>query len=451
MTKHDSDPNRRLKDALHRERRARTAAELRAGDEEALRRAAEMVNESDRLPEVLENIGRCALEACGADGSVVTRVRSRPAEVEVVAAAGEHIVPTEYRLPYAGSLTRAAIVAGQPITVPHIASSGNAGITLPPMILERCGDWSAIVVPLSGGPAARGALLLLRRPIRPLAGPREVNRARTFGTLASIALRKAHLLSESNRRRKELEEVMQSRDRLIRGFSHDLKNPMGAADAYLELMELEVVGPFPEYLRHSLARARRAIATALSLVDALVDLARADAGRMDVESVPVDVRELIDDVVDEYRAVALTRKLSVRTELPADLPVIQSDAARIHQVLGNLLSNAVKYNAPAGRVTIRAELVMRPHGDGQSEEHRGPPSGSWLCIGVVDTGAGIPPEKQGLLFREFVRLQADDTPGAGLGLAISSRIARALGGRITVESEPGRGSTFCLWLPLPRQ
>jgi signal transduction histidine kinase len=449
MTDVHSSTKRKLADALREERLARTAAESRAEEEEALRRAAEMVNASDRMPEVLSNIASCALQACGADGSVVTQVHARTREVEAVAVAGEHIVPVGFRLPYDGSLTRSSIEAGHPLVIQHILSSGDAGIPIPSVILERCSDWSAIVIPLSGGPAARGALLLLRRPIRPVAGPMEVRRANMFGTLASIAFRKAHLLNESERRHQELEAVLQSRDRLIRGFSHDLKNPLGAADAYLQLLEMEVVGPMGEHQRPSLSRARRAIARGLELIDALVELARADAGRLDVRRESVDVRQLVDETVDEYRGTAVTNGPRLRVELDDELPVIASDAERIRQVLANLLSNAIKYTDVGGRVTVSVEVGIRRAADVDPAPSRRRAGGTgWLCITVADTGAGIPADKRGLLFREFVRLNKDASPGVGLGLAISGRIARALGGEITVESEPGSGSAFRLWLPL---
>jgi signal transduction histidine kinase len=277
----------------------------------------------------------------------------------------------------------------------------------------------------------------------------EVRRANMFGTLASIAFRKAHLLNESERRHQELEAVLQSRDRLIRGFSHDLKNPLGAADAYLQLLEMEVVGPMGEHQRPSLSRARRAIARGLELIDALVELARADAGRLDVRRESVDVRQLVDETVDEYRGTAVTNGPRLRVELDDELPVIASDAERIRQVLANLLSNAIKYTDVGGRVTVSVEVGIRRAADVDPAPSRRRAGGTgWLCITVADTGAGIPADKRGLLFREFVRLNKDASPGVGLGLAISGRIARALGGEITVESEPGSGSAFRLWLPL---
>ena len=124
-------------------------------------------------------------------------------------------------------------------------------------------------------------------------------------------------------------------------------------------------------------------------------------------------------------------------DLPDTVPPVVSDPARVRQVLANLLSNAIKYTPAGGRVTVRA----RTRTDGA------PAPGEWIAAEVVDTGRGIPPEQQRQLFQEFTRFDSASAEGAGIGLAISQRIAEALGGRITVESQVGAGSTFTLWLP----
>lgn len=244
---------------------------------------------------------------------------------------------------------------------------------------------------------------------------------------------------EAERRRQELEEVTESRARLVRGFSHDLKNPLGAADGYAEMLEMGVYGALEPRQQESVARIRGALLSALALIDDLVELARSEAGQLTLERTPVDVRRTAGEVAEEHRARAEASGLAFAVELPAALPAVVSDASRVRQILGNLLSNAIKYTPAGGRVTLRAELrTMGP-------DRRG---GRWLCLAVQDTGPGIAKEKQKLLFQEFVRLAEGGERGVGLGLAISRRVARLLGGDLTVESEAGQGSTFTLWLPV---
>jgi signal transduction histidine kinase len=117
--------------------------------------------------------------------------------------------------------------------------------------------------------------------------------------------------------------------------------------------------------------------------------------------------------------------------------LIETDATRVRQVVGNLISNAVKYTPPGGHIDIRA----RHSGNGNAADDRE------IIISVADNGPGIPADKQSALFTEFTRFDPGAAEGAGIGLAISQRIAQALGGEITVESDPGHGSTFALHLP----
>ncbi|MEX1182864.1 MAG: HAMP domain-containing sensor histidine kinase [Gemmatimonadota bacterium] len=247
--------------------------------------------------------------------------------------------------------------------------------------------------------------------------------------------------AEAERRREALERVTESRTRLMRGFSHDVKNPLGAACGYLDLMRDGVHGHLNEKQAHSVTRASASIKAALSLVEDLLELARAESGTLDVVAVPTDLTALVRDVVEEYRAQAEGKGLELDVQVPAALPPVTIDGKRVRQVLGNLISNAVKYTQH-GRVIVHLTGAGR---DGQSS--RGGPAGQPLGISVSDTGPGIPAEQQHLLFEEFVRLDPQIGNGAGVGLAISHHIAQALGGRITVQSEVGRGSQFTLWLP----
>lgn len=241
--------------------------------------------------------------------------------------------------------------------------------------------------------------------------------------------------AEADRRREELERVTESRTRLMRGFSHDVKNPLGAADGYAQLLEDGIYGALSEKQMHSVQRIRRSIHTSLRLIHDLLELARAESGQIDLRPEPVDVAQAAREVAEDFRAQAAAAGLDLRCHLPDGVRV-ETDRARLRQILANLLSNAVKY-APNGQVTVSAEAM----------DDGGPGPGGWVVARVADTGPGIPEEKREQIFQEFTRLDPDAQQGAGVGLAISRRIARLLAGDLTVESEVGRGSTFTLWLP----
>lgn len=242
---------------------------------------------------------------------------------------------------------------------------------------------------------------------------------------------------EAERRRAAVERVMASRERLIRGFSHDVKNPLGAADGYLQVLEEGVLGELEPRQAQSVRQCRRSIRSALDLIEVLLDVARAEAGRLEIEDRPLDVGEIAASVAAEYGAQAQAAGLDLQVRVASTVPVIRSDAGRIRQILGNLISNAVKYTEQ-GAVTVQVDV---------REDGGTPGPGRWVGVAVSDTGPGIPPEKQELLFQEYRRIEPDRKGSAGLGLAISRRLAELLGGGVTVSSEVGVGSTFTLWLP----
>ena len=244
------------------------------------------------------------------------------------------------------------------------------------------------------------------------------------------------------RRGRELEQVMESKARLMRGLSHDLKNPLNAIDGYAQLLHDGVLGPVTEPQRQGTARIRGAVRALSGLVGDLLELARVEAGHLDVDPRATDAGALVREVGEEYRAASEAAGHTLEVELAPELPLVDTDARRVRQVLGNLVSNAVKYTPPPGRIGLRAEV---------RQAQGGPRQGSWLAIAVSDSGNGIPRDRLGAIFDEFARLAPDAAPGSGLGLAIARRVARLLGGDITVASEVGRGATFTLWLPTGRR
>jgi signal transduction histidine kinase len=271
--------------------------------------------------------------------------------------------------------------------------------------------------------------------------PQDTAWAGTVTHLAALAFEKVRLLEETRERREELERLMKSRQRLMRGFSHDVKNPLGAADGYADLLSAGVYGELEEMQKESVKRIRRSIRHALDLIDDLLELARAERGTLAMRSESVDIAELVGRSGDEYRGAAHAVGLPLTVDVAEDIPIVQTDGARVAQIIGNLISNAIKYT-PSGSVKLRVRKYP-------SRVVQDVPS--WIDIEVTDTGIGNPADKQGQIFEEFSRLNMSDRPGAGLGLAISKRLAEALGGQILVTSEVGRGSTFTFRIPVTEQ
>lgn len=287
-------------------------------------------------------------------------------------------------------------------------------------MLERRSNWLQGVLAVLGLAAALAAGGLGLR-IHALAAEAEVRRREAERALADTA------------------RAIESKTRLIRGVTHDVKNPLGAADAYADLLALGLRGELSEPQGAMVAGIRRSIRHALDILQDLLDLSRAEAGALSVERELTSLPLLVREVVDDYLGAAETKHQSLDVRAPAGRVMVFTDEARVRQVLGNLISNAIKYTPDGG--TIAIEILPGAEGDV-------PRAGHWVAVRVIDDGPGIHPDDQERIFEEFERLPGTDSDGHGLGLTISRRIARLLGGDVTVASETGSGSVFTLWLPV---
>jgi signal transduction histidine kinase len=295
---------------------------------------------------------------------------------------------------------------------------------------------TCLTVPLGDAESTVGVLMVEAAPDRPFTAD-DARYASTFGHLASLAIQKIRVLQDASEGRQRLERVLKSRSRLIRGFSHDVKNPIGAADGYAALLHDGIYGDLTATQLESVNRIRRSIHGALSLIGDLHELASAETGHLTLTIEPVNLAEMIHGMIDDYRGSASAAGLDLREEIDSTVTIVAPNGTRVQQILSNLLSNAIKYT-PRGSVVVRLARGQRGPFDQE---------GDWLRLDVADTGPGIPVEKREFIFEEFSRIAPRNEAGAGLGLAISRLLAQALGGHISLESVVGAGSTFTLWLP----
>jgi signal transduction histidine kinase len=244
---------------------------------------------------------------------------------------------------------------------------------------------------------------------------------------------------ESERALADMRKAVAERNRLLRGITHDVKNPLGAADAYAQLL-LEVgTTRLNDKESEWVSRLRRAIRSALGIINELLDLSRAESGDLVVDRQAIDLEALVKEAVEDHEGLARSagHRLALRVN---DLPErVYSDAGHLRRIIDNLLTNAIKHGGHDGYITVRLDA---PAGTSA------PRAGEWVRVRITDTGGGIPPEEQEAIFSEFHRMAGTTSDGHGLGLAISRRIAQALGGEITVESLVGHGATFTLWVPI---
>jgi signal transduction histidine kinase len=251
-----------------------------------------------------------------------------------------------------------------------------------------------------------------------------------FG-VAYLAGRQIRTNRELESQKRQLAHLMELQMDFVRAVSHDIRAPIGAVLGYVELLESSTgVEPLPESQMQLLHGIRRSCRNVVALTDNLLTAAKLDTGDFPVEHDPVDLTALVHDIVHEM--VSLARGNSERIQLTAPSGItITSDPIRLRQILVNLISNALKYSPREECVSV----AVHTH-DGS------------VYVNVADRGPGIPLEERERIFEPFYQSASRrKRGGVGLGLPLARRLARALGGDITVESTVGKGSVFTLRLP----
>jgi len=301
-------------------------------------------------------------------------------------------------------------------------------------IMLRAGYLSRLVVPLIGADEVVGALVVRRRQ------PGEFSKStidllQTFAAQSVLAIQNANLFTEVEEKGRQLELASQHKSQFVASMSHELRTPLNAIIGLTEMMVTNAARFGTEKAAEPLKRVHRAGQHLLGLINQVLDLSKIEAGKLELNPESVNLAPLIDEVVGTARQLAQQNKNNLVVEAQEKLGALTVDPMRLRQILLNLLSNACKFTTQ-GEVALRVRKVV----DGRN----------WVEFAVADTGIGMTAEQQAKLFEEFT--QADSSTarrygGTGLGLAITRKLARMMGGDVTVASEPGKGSVFTVRLP----
>jgi adenylate cyclase len=277
-----------------------------------------------------------------------------------------------------------------------------------------------------------GVLALTRSEVRPFT-ERQVELVSTFADQAAIAIENVRLFDEIQEKNRQLQLASENKSQFVSSMSHELRTPLNAIIGLTDMLVTNPARFGTEKAKEPLQRVHRAGTHLLGLINQVLDLSKIEAGKLELNPVIVKLGPLIEEVVGTARQLAEQNKNQLAVEAAADLGTLSVDPMRLRQILLNLLSNACKF-------TKQGEVKLRARRDTE-----------WVELSVADSGIGMTAEQQAKLFEEFS--QADATTaqrfgGTGLGLALSRKLARMMGGDVTVASEAGKGSVFTVRLPI---
>jgi signal transduction histidine kinase len=300
--------------------------------------------------------------------------------------------------------------------------------------IRKAGAHTILGVPLLREGIPIGVLVLMRRMVRPFTD-KQIDLVTTFADQAVIAIENVRLFDEIQDKNRQLQLASENKSQFLSSMSHELRTPLNAIIGLTEMMVSNAARFGTEKALEPLRRVNAAGTHLLSLINEVLDLSKIEAGKLELNPERINLARLIDEVVGTAGQLAEKNQNRLIVEAQENVGALKADAMRLKQILLNLLSNACKFTK-VGEVALRVRKVA----DGRD----------WVELAVADTGIGLTAEQQAKLFQDFTQadsLTARRYGGTGLGLALSRKLARMMGGDVTVTSELGKGSVFTVRLP----
>jgi signal transduction histidine kinase len=421
---------------LFQELQTRTRELARSVEElKALGEVSQVVSSSLDLQTVLTTIVDHAVQLSGASGGVVYEYDEVTQEFRLRASHGVEdelieVLRTARIHVDEGAIGKAAVTRA-PVQVPDMLDETGSVLSRVRPMLAESGYRSLLAVPLLIEQQIFGGLVIYR-PESGNFSHQIVNLLQTFATQSVLAIQNARLFREIEEKGHQLEIASKHKSQFLANMSHELRTPLNAILGYAELIMDDIYGEVPEKIRDVLERVQKSGQHLLSLINAVLDLSKIEAGQLTLSISDYSIKEIVYTAMTSVESLAAEKQLTLSLELSPELPRGKGDERRLAQVLLNLLGNAIKFTE-AGEVKVRVATN----------------DGAFL-VAVSDTGTGISEADQEKIFEEFQQADSSSTKqkgGTGLGLAIAKRIIEMHGGRIWVESSVGKGATF--WFTLP--
>jgi two-component system NtrC family sensor kinase len=385
------------------------------------------------LQAVLDTLVQSAARLCDADSAAIHRPKGEA--FPYVASYGysreyEQYLRDHPIIPGRGSVLGQTVLGGRTVHVADVQAEPQYEL----VEQRSVGGYRTVLgVPLMREGIPIGVIMLTRKMVRPFTD-KQIELVATFADQAVIAIENVRLFDEIQDKSRQLAEASQHKSQFLANMSHELRTPLNAIIGVSEMLreDAEALKQDTEPLDRVLGAGRHLLA----LINDILDLSKIEAGRMELALTTFALAPLIDDVVKTIEPLAAKNSNRISVHCDAAIGTVHADQMRLLQALLNLMSNANKFT-DRGTISIDAR---------QGQEN----GRDWIALVVTDTGIGMTPEQMGKLFQEFAQASSSTASkygGTGLGLVISRRFCQMMGGDITVESEPGRGSTFTIRLP----
>jgi GAF domain-containing protein len=386
------------------------------------------------LQAVLQTLVESAARLCDADKATITRKRGDAfyrAEAYGFSAEFLEYVKDIPIKPERGTAQGRALLEGEIVHIPDVLNDPEYTWAK----AQDLGNYrTALAVPMLREGVPIGVLALARTQVRPFTD-REIELVSTFADQAAIAIENVRLFDQIQENNRQLQLASEHKSQFVSSVSHELRTPLNAIIGLTDMLVTNAARFGTEKAKEPLQRVHRAGTHLLGLINQVLDLSKIEAGKLELNPQTVELSPLIEEVIGTARELAQQNKNRLIVEAQENLGALNADSMRLKQILLNLLSNACKFTK-RGEVALRARQVV----DGRT----------WIELAVADTGIGMTPVQQAKLFEEFTQADASTAQhfgGTGLGLAISRKLARMMGGDVTVTSEPGKGSVFTVRLP----
>jgi two-component system NtrC family sensor kinase len=388
------------------------------------------------LKSVLQTLVESAGRLCSADYATITRQKDGVLFFAEAYGYSSEFIEYVKAMPVErgrGTATGRALLEGRVIHIADVLADPEYTWAE----AQRLGGYRTVLgVPMLREGIPIGVLTLARSEVRPFT-EKQIELVSTFADQAAIAIENVRLFDEIQDKSRQLAKASEHKSHFVSSMSHELRTPLNAIIGLTEMMVSNAARFGTEKAQEPLRRVNRAGTHLLGLINQVLDLSKIEAGKLELNPQTVQLTPLINEVIGTAGQLAERNKNRLVVDAQENLGVLTVDPMRLRQILLNLLSNACKFTKQ-GEVALR---VVRKLSNGCS----------WFEFAVADTGIGMTVEQQAKLFEEFSQADASTANrygGTGLGLAISRKLARMMGGDVTVTSEPGKGSVFTVRLPV---